>query len=331
LNEAIIQLGLERLAPQLALGGHGISGLMRLSGGASQETWRFRIEDVQQTLILRRCPRDGPRTGEALPLIVEADIMAHAKLGGVCVPDIIHRCVPEDGLGEGFIMAFVEGETVARKILRDPQFEAARKLVVPQLGQTLSQIHRLPISQALAVLPTSDGLDQLRRYLAVYRGFRVNRPIIELAFKWLTDTAPPPLAVTLVHGDFRLGNIIVDQNGLAALLDWELCHLGDPREDIGWLCVNSWRFGAPQNAVGGLGHLDNFLSAYTQNGGQTFANSDIKWFQALGSLKWAIMCLIMYDAYTSGADPTIERAMIGRRTSEAEIDLLNIMEGRPHA
>jgi aminoglycoside phosphotransferase (APT) family kinase protein len=135
----------------------------------------------------------------------------------------------------------------------------------------------------------------------------------------------------LVHGDFRNGNLMVNEDGLAAVLDWELAHQGDPREDLGWICVNSWRFGVRDNKVGGFGTLDELLAGYQTSGGQSFEPKDLNWFQALGSFKWGIMCLIMYQAFATKADPSIERAMIGRRASEAEIDLLNLIEGRPHA
>jgi aminoglycoside phosphotransferase (APT) family kinase protein len=225
----------------------------------------------------------------------------------------------------------VAGETVARKILRDDAYAQGRLRLTSQLGKALARIHALPIVGPIAALPHSSGLEQLARYEGIYRGFAVNRPVIELALSWLRTTAPVATTQTLVHGDFRMGNIIVGPRGLQAVLDWELCHVGDPREDIGWICVNSWRFGQMDKAVGGFGDLADFVSSYCEHGGTRFAIADIKWFQTLGSLKWAIMCLIMYEAFRSGADPTIERAMIGRRTSEAEIDLLNLMEKRTHA
>jgi aminoglycoside phosphotransferase (APT) family kinase protein len=329
-----IQTALIRLAPKLAQGGAQIQNLARLSGGASQETWRFDVIDnngATTPLILRRSPLTGPRNAEAIGLHVEADIMEAARKAGVLVPKVIHRCGPDDGLGEAFIMAFIAGETVARKILRDNTFESARTKLASDCGKALALIHAMPIDSPMATLPKSDGLDQLSRYEGIYRGFGVNRPVLELAIKWLRNTAPAPVPTTLVHGDFRNGNVIVGPNGLQAVLDWELCHLGDPREDIGWICVNSWRFGQVRKCVGGFGDLSDLLDAYSASGGNRFALSDIKWFQALGSLKWAIMCLIMYEAFASGADPSIERAMIGRRTSEAEIDLLNLMEGRTFA
>lgn len=314
--------------------GAQLIGLTRLSGGASQETWRFEIMDKEAKstpLILRRSPLTGPRNSEALALSTEAQIIDIAAASAVLVPRIVHVCAPEDGLGDAFIMGFIVGETVARKILRDDTYREAREVLAIQCGATLANIHAVPVSGVIAGLSKSDGLDQLARYEGIYRGFGINRPVLELAIQWLRAKPPAPVAHTLVHGDFRNGNIIVGPDGLRAILDWELCHLGDPREDIGWICVNSWRFGNAHKAVGGFGDLADLLQAYKVAGGAQFAPSDIKWFQALGSLKWAIMCLIMYEAFRTGADRSVERAMIGRRTSEAEIDLLNLMEGRPNA
>lgn len=331
MDAAAIHTGLTKLAPLLGAKDGDIRGLARLSGGASQETWSFEIAKANgqsQRLILRRSPQDGPRNQEALGLSIEAALIRSAQAHGVLVPDVVHVCAPDDGLGDAFIMAFIVGETLARKILRDANFVSARAILASQCGSALARIHAIPIEPDL---PVSDGMEQLARYQNIYRGFSVNRPVIELAFKWLAATAPAPIRPTLVHGDFRNGNLIIGEDGLRAVLDWELAHNGDPREDLGWICVNSWRFGQTRKRVGGFGELDELLAAYTQSGGQRFETQDITWFQALGSLKWAIMCLIMYQAFQTGADPSIERAMIGRRTSEAEIDLLNLMEGRRYA
>jgi aminoglycoside phosphotransferase (APT) family kinase protein len=331
LDAAAISAALNKIASKLMVDGASVQSVSRLSGGASQETWAFEVVDAggqAARLILRRCPIEGPRNGEAIGLEMEASLLQSAAQVGVLVPPVVHVCGSEDGLGDAFIMGFVSGETLARKILRDAKYETARTRLATQCGTALANIHSMPKIDAL---PTSNGLDQLARYQEIYRGFKVNRPVIELAFTWLADTAPQPIDLTLVHGDFRNGNLIVGEDGLRAVLDWELAHIGDPREDLGWICVNSWRFGQSQKPVGGFGDLDAMLDSYVAAGGQRFDVTDIKWFQALGSLKWAIMCLIMYQAFETGADPSIERAMIGRRTSEAEMDLLNLLEGRPYA
>ena len=138
---------------------------------------------------------------------------------------------------------------------------------------------------------------------------------------------PPPEAATIVHGDFRTGNLMIDPAaGLTAVLDWELAHIGDPAEDIGWLCVNSWRFGAVGHRAGGFGGLDELLEAYAAAGGTPPSEAHVSYWQMLGSLKWAVMCLTMYEIFRSGADPSLERAAIGRRVSECEADLLALME-----
>ena len=119
---------------------------------------------------------------------------------------------------------------------------------------------------------------------------------------------------------------MVDETGLTSVLDWELAHLGDPREDLAWICVNSWRFGQSQNRVGGFGQLEDMLTAYNAASGRNFTAKDVDWWEMLGTLKWGIMCMIMYEAFRSGADPSGVRAAIGRRVSETEIDLINLLE-----
>lgn len=311
-----------------------VADMTRLSGGASQETWGFSLQvhgQAPRALILRRAPFQSAAKGEAIGLVKEAKIIAAAAQTGTPVPEIIHVCRPDDDLGDAFIMAHVDGQTIARKILRDAEYSRARPRLAFQCGEALAKIHAVAAESVPADLPVSHGLDQLDRYEAIYRGFEMDRPVFELALAWLRQNAPAPLPTTLVHGDFRNGNLMVNGEGLAAVLDWELAHQGDPREDLGWICVNSWRFGVRQNRVGGFGPLEDLLAGYQSTGGHSFEPKDLTWFQALGSFKWGIMCLIMYQAFATKADPSIERAMIGRRASEAEIDLLNLIEGRPHA
>src|SRR5204863_9687012 len=138
--------------------------------------------------------------------------------------------------------------------------------------------------------------------------------------------APKHAGTVLVHGDFRDGNLMIHPGkGLTAVLDWELAHLGDPAEDLGWICVNSWRFGGDAQ-VGGFGRYVDLLRGYRDGGGRQIELSEVRYWQAVGSLKWGVMCLMMYAAYASGRDPSVERAMIGRRASEAEIDLVGLME-----
>ena len=297
----------------------------RLSGGASQETWA--ISDGAHHAILRRAPGGQAReqSSAAIDLNQEAELIEAAGKEGVPVPKVLHVLGEQDGLGQGFFMSKVEGETIARPILRDDHFARARAALPAQCGAALAQIHAVPI-ESLTDLPHSDGLQQLERYEDIYRGFDAPRPIFELAMAWLKDHAPEPMGPVLVHGDFRLGNLMVDAQGLAAVLDWELAHIGDPREDISWLCVNSWRFGQTERRVGGFGDLEPLLESYAAASGLHLTSKDIDWWEMLGSLKWGVMCMLMYEAFRSGSDPSVERAAIGRRVSETEIDLINLLE-----
>ena len=327
-----IESALNKIGVIFAAKNSRVTDLIRLSGGASQETWAFKIsgdDGATARYVLRRAPGGQAidRSQAAISLETEARLIDLAHSLGTPTPKVIHICTADDGLGDGFIMAFLDGETIARKILRDDAYAKARAQLAEACGKALANIHQLPLSETATMdLPQSDGLSQIAQYEEIYRSIDRPRPIIELAFQYLKKTVPAPSPNVLVHGDFRLGNLMVDQTGLAGVLDWELAHIGDPREDIGWICVNSWRFGQSAQRVGGFGQLEAFLSAYEAAGGPSFTAQQIGWWEMLGSLKWGIMCMMMYESFRTGATPTVERAAIGRRVSETEIDLLNLIE-----
>jgi aminoglycoside phosphotransferase (APT) family kinase protein len=296
-----------------------VSGLRRLSGGASQETWAFDAGGAP--LILRRKPDGMTGSGNAIGLAKEAALIQAAARQGAPVPPVVRVCAPDDGLGEAYVMGRVEGETLGRCIVRDDAFAAVRPTLARQCGEVLARIHSTPLD-GLPELAVSDAASELEKYEAIYRGVGDRRPIFEAAFRWLKDRAPELEKPVLVHGDFRNGNLMIHpEKGLAAVLDWELAHLGDPAEDLGWICVNSWRFGGDQ-PVGGFGDYEDLLAGH---GGDVPLERVLYW-QTLGSLKWGVMCLIMYTAWKTGADASVERAMIGRRTSETEIDLIALLE-----
>jgi len=326
--EDTIFSSLSRLAPRLAEGGGKIEDLQRLSGGASMETWAFAVTGPRgrEEMILRRRP-GGPIDEDAsrsVSLATEAALIVAAHGTGAPVAPLVHLAGPDDGLGEAHITRRIAGETLGRKIVTDPKFEAVRPSLARQCGAILAQIHS---AKADLPLKTVDFLGELDRYEAVYRQSGAERPILELAFQHLKKHAPPPVEPVLLHGDFRNGNLIVDpEKGVAAVLDWELSHFGDPAEDLSWICVNSWRFGKAELPVGGFGHYAELLDGYAAGGGAEIPLSRVLRWQALGSLKWGVMCLMMYASYASGAESSVERPMIGRRVSETEIDLVILME-----
>jgi aminoglycoside phosphotransferase (APT) family kinase protein len=310
-----------------------ITGLRRLSGGASQETWRFDLVEGDRVtpLILRRAPGNAPSvvgSGGSAGLAAEAALFGLAATAGVPVPAVRAVLRPEHGLGEGFVMDRIDGETLGRKIVRETQFAAAREQLAYQCGQAMARIHRIPAS-SLPPLRVAPAAAELAHYRGVHRSHETSKPVFELAFQWLLANAPPvPAHPVLVHGDYRNGNLIVDTAGLRAVLDWELAHLGDGMEDLGWICVNSWRFGRTDLPVGGFGTREQLFAGYEAAGGVVDA-ARVHYWQVLGTLKWGIICEGMAHSYLSGAERNVEKAAIGRRASETEIDLLELLVPPP--
>jgi aminoglycoside phosphotransferase (APT) family kinase protein len=311
-------------------GATGVTGAIRLSGGASQETWSFDIVHPKGNVgaILRRAPQGyGAAPARAAGLNAEAILMQRAHGAGVPSPRVLHVLQPQDQLGTGFIMERVEGETIPRKILRDDKFARARPMLARQLGKVLAAIHGLDLTQ-LPELRRMTAAKEIAELERDYRSFEWPRPVFELALRWLRDRDPGPSEqVTLVHGDFRHGNLIIGPDGVRAVLDWELAHTGDPMEDLGWICVNSWRFGEIDKPVGGFGSREELFAGYEAAGRLVDADR-VKFWEVMGTLRWGVMCCGMMQRFRSGPDHSLERAMIGRRSSETEIDLLRLLAPR---
>ncbi|MGA0604578.1 phosphotransferase family protein [Phenylobacterium sp. VNQ135] len=327
--EVDVRAALDRLAVRLEGKGARVVQAGRLSGGASMETWAFEVEGPRATdrMIMRRrtAPFD-PDNARSVPLATEAALIKAARANGALAPPVLHVCDDEDGLGEAYIMGAVPGETLGRKIVSDPGFDAVRPTLARQCGEVLARIHATPPPPELG-LKTVDAVQELDRYEEVYRATGAQRPILELAFQYLRQRTPEPVEAVLLHGDFRNGNIMFDpQSGVAAVLDWELAHIGDPAEDMGWICTNSWRFGRPEKPVGGFGEYADLLAGYEAAGGRAIPLERVRFWQVLGSLRWGVMCLTMYMSWQTGIETSVERPMIGRRVSETEADLIVLLE-----
>ncbi len=322
----------DRLAAVMAARANArdITNLARLSGGASQEMWSFTatLEDGPAELIVRRIPGGGDEelSATSIPKAHEAALLRAAHEGGVPVPKVICVFSPEDGLGPGYVMNRLEGETIARKILRDEAFAQARTVLADQCGAAMARIHAVP-AEGLPDLARQDARAQLGALRDLYDTFDDPHPVFELAFRFLDDNAPDIAAPCLVHGDFRNGNIMVNEAGLVAVLDWELSHFGDPMEDLGWICVNSWRFGQLDNPVGGFGSYEDLFAGYERESGHSVDPKRVHYWEVFGTLRWGVICQIQTFAHLSGAYRSVERAAIGRRASEAELDLLTLIGG----
>ena len=305
-----------------------IHASQRLSAGASRRTWALELhlaDGATRSVVLQRELPGGVRA--AAGMAGEAELLRAAADQGVPVAPVV---ASDDGpggtgdvLGAWIVLDHVDGETIPRRILRDDEFERARGRLVEQCGHALAGIHRIPLDRA-AGLMSGDQVDQFR---GVLDAFGDPHPAFEIAFRWLGANRPvdaPSDAV--VHGDFRMGNLIVDGGGLRAVLDWELAHLGDPAEDLGWFCSRAWRFGSPLEA-GGVGTVTDLLEAYRSAGGRSLDVDDVRWWQVLGTLKWGIMCIVQASRHQSGASRSVELAAIGRRVAETEEDVLALIDG----
>ena len=329
-DQAEVIAALQRLASDLTPGGGRVEGVQRLSGGASQQTWAFDIEGQAGSvpLVLRRAPVGaGERARMTVGLATEARLIDAARAVGVPVPAVRRVLRAVDGLGDGFVMERLAGETLGRRIVRDARFADARRVLARQCGDALARIHAMP-TRDLPPLRSGGARAELQRQIDLHRSHRATRPVFELAFQWLRAHAPGEVASpVLVHGDFRNGNLMVDERGLVGVLDWELAHLGDPMEDLGWLCVNAWRFGCHEQPVGGFGTREELFAGYRAAGGEV-DEARVRYWEVLGTLKWGVICEAMADAWLSGHERDVEKAAIGRRASESEIDLLALLAPR---
>lgn len=294
----------------------------RLTGGASRETWSFTVhrpDGDTRRLVLRR---DPPGHGRPDGMAREAAVIAAAGAAGVPVPQLLDSGTDPAVLGAPYLITeHVDGETIARRLLRDERYAPARAGMAAELGRTLARIHALPVDAVPGPAgpgPESDPVAALR---ADYDALGEPLPTLEIALRWLERHRPAAVPETVVHGDFRTGNLIIEPAGLRAVLDWELVHRGDPREDLGWLCVKCWRFGSPLPA-GGFGTVEQLLDGYAEVAGDRPDPEAVRWWQVYGTARWAVGCRAMAERHLSGETPSVELAAIGRRVCEQEHDVL---------
>ncbi|MBV8788790.1 MAG: phosphotransferase family protein [Mycobacterium sp.] len=309
-------------------GGTTIANLRALTGGASRTTWAFEAVtgEKRQPLILRIGPPDDVHAGMEL----EARAQAAAASAGAPVPHVLVADDSPAALGNPFLICDeLKGETIVRRIQR--QLDAAggqpaRAGLLRQCAQALAAIHR-----ADPELPGLTREDQLAQWRERLDDMNDTTATFEWAFRWLEAYRPAPSAQVLVHGDYRMGNLIVDGADLAAVLDWELVHLGEVYDDLAWFCIRAWRFGAPASlGAGGLGSIERFLRDYEEAGATSVDRVAFHWWLVLATLRWGVICRYQAERHLSGQNRSVELATIGRRVSETEWDLLNLLEaGRP--
>jgi aminoglycoside phosphotransferase (APT) family kinase protein len=270
-------------------------------------------------LILQR-----QREGDVRDMATETAAVREAGAAGVPTAAVVAASNDGTQLGAAYmILTDVAGETTPRKILREEKYAGARSALPGQLADALVKIHAMDPT----AIPGLAETDQVAQYREVLDSLGQPHPTFELALRWLDANRPPPVDRGLVHGDFRLGNVIVGEEGLRAVLDWELVHIGDPMEDLGWLCVKAWRFGSSKPA-GGVAEYEQLFEAYAEAGGGTVDPDVVRWWEVLGTMKWGIMCIMQANAHLTGVARSHELAAIGRRVCENEHDLFLALDGR---
>jgi aminoglycoside phosphotransferase (APT) family kinase protein len=304
-----------------------VTGVRPLPGGASRESWDVRVRTAgaahlpagERRLVLLRDAGDRARYPDK-DVAVEAAVMTAARTAGVPVAEIHdygagdQHCV----LGRAYLlMEHLDGETIPRRLLRDEAYAAVRPGLARRLGEVLARIHRVD-PDSVPGLPRVDALGQVT---GLYQAFAEPRPALEIGLRWLARHRPAPAADALVHGDFRTGNLMIGEDGLHGVLDWELAHRGDPGQDLGWLCTKAWRFGSA-SPVGGFGARADLMAGYADAGGIPPDEQTQRWWELHGTVRWALLCRRQAERYLAEDEPSIELAVLGRRVCEQEYDIL---------
>ncbi len=301
-----------------------VTGLRALPGGASRESWDVRVRPhgaasgERRLILLRDAAREAARQPRYpdKDVAVEAAAMTAARRAGVPVAAIYDHGA--GALGQAYLlMERLEGETIPRRLLRDEAYAAVRPGLARRLGEVLARIHQVDPDS----IPGLPRIDALRQLTDLYRAFAEPRPALEIGLRWLAEHRPAPAADTLVHGDFRTGNLMIGEDGLHGVLDWELTHRGDPRQDLGWLCTKAWRFGSP-SPVGGFGARAELMAGYAAAGGVPPDEETQRWWELYGTVRWALLCRRQADRFLAEGESSIELAVLGRRVCEQEYDIL---------
>jgi aminoglycoside phosphotransferase (APT) family kinase protein len=293
--------------------GRRVTSMRLLPGGASKEAWA--VDAERERLLVRRAGGGVIHEG-TLSLEDEFRVLEAAREADVKVPAPV-AYLGELGGREAFAMELVEGETIGRRIVRDPPSG-----LETQLADELAKIHSIP-PERLPFLRSSDVVGRFEHELD---SVGEPHPALEYGLWWLREHRPEPLADVVTHGDFRLGNIVVSQRGLEYVLDWEFAHLSDPREDVAWPIVRAWRFGADDRRLGGIGDVGPYLERYEQLTGRSISEADLEWWEVLGNVKWGIGCLTQCRRHLTGQDRSVEYAVLGRMAAEMEYELLDLIE-----
>lgn len=299
-------------ALEAALGSR-VERVSQLAGGASKEVWAVDTEDGRELLVRRAA--GGVIHMRTLALADEFEVLVAAREAGVKVPEPVAYLGEVDGR-EAFAMERVRGETIGRRIVKAPPESLA-----DEMAQELAKIHSIPVER----LPFLGDADPFETFYAELDSVEEPHPAIELGLAWARERIPLERTRVVGHGDFRLGNLAVDESGLVAVLDWEFAHVSDPAEDVAWPLVRAWRFGRDDLRLAGVGAVEPYLERYAELTGRELPLDELYAWEVLGNCKWAVGALRQARRHLRGEDRSVELAILGRLAAEMEYEALDLI------
>ena len=307
MNEALV----EALAAALDA---PVTQATRLAGGASKEAWAVTTADGREVLLRRA--GGGVMHLDSLTLRQEFDVLVAARVAGVRVPEPLAYLGDLDGR-EAFVMELVRGEAIGRRVVR-----SAPPGLDLQMADELAKIHAIPAAD----LPFLSGAGLWERLYSELDSVDEPHPAIELGIAWCRERLPLARSRVVSHGDFRIGNLMVNDRGIAAVLDWEFAHLADPAEDLAWPLIRAWRFGNDSRRLGGIADVAPYLGRYAELTGIRIPFDELLAWEVLGNCKWAIASLTQARRHLRGEERNVELAILGRLAAEVEYELLDLIE-----
>jgi aminoglycoside phosphotransferase (APT) family kinase protein len=308
----------------------------RLSGGAIQDNWSLDVDidggafHGAHRYVLRT---DAPSTvASSLTRAQEFAVLRVAHAAGVSTPAPLLLCTDPRVIGRAFfIMERMGGIAQAHRLTREPALVPDAPALVRSLGANLARIHAirpprsdLDVLPAPAEHPAQAAVAALRVHLDRLEDAY---PALEWGLRWCDLRAPREFDVTLVHGDYRTGNYLVDAGRLTGVLDWEFAGWGDPRQDVGWFTARCWRSHGVDLEGGGLTSVEPFLDGYASAGGRAISRDDLTYWQVMAHLRWAVIALQQARRHATGAEHSLELALTGRIVHELEHEALRLMMG----
>ena len=300
---------------------HRVVGLKRISGGSSRETYAFELEWIEggekrrRPMIGRRDPTGGLLKSDREREFKVIDAMHRA---GLKVPEPLFLELDASVMDRPFfIMERAAGQT-GMGAFPAAEAESTRIKVAEDFISELVRLQSLDYREyGLEILGAPKNLEEPARiqtahWNGLYESDRMGEhyPILTAAFAWLKANPVVSDRIVIVHGDYRSGNYLYDENGIIAMLDWEMAHLGDPMEDLGWA---SMLFRGRDEFAGGLLEREEFYHLYEDKSGHPIDRKRLFFYQVLGNAKMAVICL------------TGIRDFVERRTSDAVMPFLELL------